>query len=262
METKPMTTEQSDAINVSELFFALLAKSWMIIIAMIVCGVLAFAYSKFCVSPTYKASCMLFVLNRNSENSLTSSDISASNALIKDYEHLASSRRVIEAVIDELNKQQGNPVYTYEELKNEVSVSIPQDSRMLVVSVADLNPVNAQILADAVAGRLVSSIVEIMKTEAVIVDNAVLPTRPSSPNVKKNTIIGMLFGFILAAAYVVIRYLTDDTIKNDADVEKHLHVPVLGTIPLDENDTPKRRRSEYRADMQKARKLYSGKEGK
>ncbi len=267
METKSTTTEQNDAINVSELFYALLAKCWMIIAAMIVCGGLAFAYSKFFISPKYTASCMLFVLNRNSENSLTSSDISASNALLKDYENLAGSHAVIDSVRKDLGLEAdpANPdkaSYTYEELKNEITVSVPQDSRMLVVSVTDQNANNSKQLADAVSERLVTSIVEIMKTEAVIVDHAVLPKFPSSPNVKKNTIIGAAFGFLLAAAFVVIRFLTDDTIKTDADVEKHLHVPVLGTIPLDESESTKRRRSEYRADMQRAKKLYSGKEGK
>lgn len=267
MDNKPNNSEQRNEINLAELFYVLLARSLTIACVTAVFGILAFAYSRFFISPQYTASCTLFVLNRNSENSLTSSDISASNALLKDYEILTGTHTVIDQVIANLGLQydESKPdkaSYSFSELKKEISVSVPRDSRMLVVSVTDRNPNNAKKLADAVSDVLVKQIVEHMRTEASIIDYAVVPASPSSPNVKKNTVIGAAIGFILICAFFIIRFLTDDTIKTETDVDKYLRVPVLGMIPLDVNDEPKRKRSEYRADMKHARKLYSGKEGK
>ena len=37
---------------------------------------------------------------------------------------------------------------------------------------------------------------------------------------------------LLAAAVVIIVYLTNDTVKSQEDVEKYLQLSVLGTIPL------------------------------
>ena len=43
--------------------------------------------------------------------------------------------------------------------------------------------------------------------------------------------IGGLLGILLAAAVVIIVYLTNDTVKTPEDVEKYLGLSVLGTIP-------------------------------
>lgn len=264
MENKPNSSEQTDTINLSELFYVLLSRILTIVCVTAICGAVAFAYSRFFIAPEYSASCTLFVLNRNNENSLTSSDISASNALLKDYEILAGSRTVINQVITDLNLQYDpsdpeKATYSYAQLKKEIHVSVPSDSRMLVVSVLDKNPNNAKKLADAVSEVLVNQIVSKMKTEAVILDYSVVPTAASAPNVKKNTVIGAAIGFLIICGIIILRFITDDTIKTDSDVEKYLHIPVLGTIPLEENEEPKRKRSDYRADMKKAKKLYSGK---
>ncbi len=264
MDNKPNSSEQTDTINLSELFYVLLSRILTIVCVTIVCGAVAFAYSRFFVAPEYTAGCTLCVLNRNNENSLTSSDIAASNALVKDYEILAGSHAVIEQVIADLNLQYdpadpNKATYSYAQLKSEIHVSVPSDSRMLVVSIQDKNPNNAKKLADALADVLVRAINSKMKTEASIIDYAVVPTSPSAPNVKKNTVIGAAIGFLIVCGIIVLRFITDDTIKTDTDVEKYLRLPVLGTIPLDENEAPKRKRSEYRADMKKAKRLYFGK---
>ena len=264
MDNKPNASEQTDTINLSELFYVLLSRILTIACVTAVFGAAAFAYSRFFIAPEYSAGCTLFVLNRNNENSLTSSDISASNALLNDYENLASTRKVIDQVIANLNLQYdpANPdkaTYTYGELKREIHVSVPRDSRMLIVSVLDKNPNNAKKLADAVSDVLVKQINETMKTEAAILDYAVVPTSPASPNVKKNTVIGAAVGFLLVCGIIILRFITDDTIKTDSDVEKYLHLPVLGSIPLAETEEPKRKRSEYREDIKKAKKLYFGK---
>ena len=48
---------------------------------------------------------------------------------------------------------------------------------------------------------------------------------------RKNGVIGGLLGILLAAAVVLIVYLTNDTVKTPEDVEKYLGLSVLGTIP-------------------------------
>lgn len=64
-----------------------------------------------------------------------------------------------------------------------------------------------------------------------VVETANIPDEPSSPSVPKNGVIGGLLGILLAAAVVIIVYLTNDTVKTPEDVEKYLGLSVLGTIP-------------------------------
>lgn len=73
---------------------------------------------------------------------------------------------------------------------------------------------------------------QVMDIKAVnVVETANIPDEPSSPSVPKNGVIGGLLGILLAAAVVLIVYLTNDTVKTPEDVEKYLGLSVLGTIP-------------------------------
>ena len=52
-----------------------------------------------------------------------------------------------------------------------------------------------------------------------------------SPNILKNTAVGFLLGLLLAAAFVVIRELTDKRVRSESDLEEQFGIPVIGTIP-------------------------------
>ena len=54
---------------------------------------------------------------------------------------------------------------------------------------------------------------------------------PVSPNKKVNTLIGGVAGLLLSCGYVFLQYLFDKRLKNKADAESFLGVPVLGEIP-------------------------------
>ena len=66
-----------------------------------------------------------------------------------------------------------------------------------------------------------------------IVENAVTPKSPSSPNTKKNTALGALAGAFLAIAILVLRHLMNDTIQTEEDVRKYLNLHTLAAIPLE-----------------------------
>ena len=65
-----------------------------------------------------------------------------------------------------------------------------------------------------------------------MVDEANLPTSPSSPSVAKWALIGGFIGAIASMAVIIIRYLMDDTIKSSEDVEKYLGWSTLALIPM------------------------------
>jgi non-specific protein-tyrosine kinase len=64
-----------------------------------------------------------------------------------------------------------------------------------------------------------------------VIEEASIPTRPISPNVRTNVMIAAVIGLVLAAGGVfVIEYL-DDTIKSVDDVQRHLNLSTIGSIP-------------------------------
>lgn len=71
-----------------------------------------------------------------------------------------------------------------------------------------------------------------------IVDSAVPPGAPSSPNLLINLILAMLAGMGVAGALVLILENIDQGIRDPAVVEQKLGVPLLGVIPETSNEEP------------------------
>ena len=51
----------------------------------------------------------------------------------------------------------------------------------------------------------------------------------------RTTAIGGLLGLVLAAAFVIITYLMNDTIATPEDVQMKLGMEVLASLPLEDN---------------------------
>jgi non-specific protein-tyrosine kinase len=65
-----------------------------------------------------------------------------------------------------------------------------------------------------------------------VVQPAVEPSSPFSPNVTQNLLFAVLGGIILAIAAILLLEYLDDTVKNGEDLERLAGVPSLGFVPL------------------------------
>lgn len=234
MQEKSKETENIE-IDLREIFGVRLHRLWIIIVAALVCGAVAFMFSFFIITPQYQSTTKVYILNKqNASGSVTYSDVQLSATLSKDYEQLVTSRYVIEGVIKELNLDE-----TYESLVGRVSASNATDTRIIAITVTDPDPAQAQRMANSVRDLAAKHITEVMDIEAVnVVDQANLPDSPVSPSISKWTIIGALVGIIISAAVIIIQHLLDDTIKTSEDVEKYLGLSTLALIPVNEGDIP------------------------
>lgn len=57
-------------------------------------------------------------------------------------------------------------------------------------------------------------------------------TTPVSPNIKRNTLMGIFAGFVVSMGIVVLRFLFDKHLRNVEEAEMFLGVDVLAEIPL------------------------------
>ncbi len=64
-----------------------------------------------------------------------------------------------------------------------------------------------------------------------VVDIARMPDNPIPKNESRYYILGVLLGLILGFGLAFILEFNDTSIKSNDDIERHLHIPVLGTIP-------------------------------
>lgn len=223
-------------VNVGELIFVLLRKWWIILLCGIVAASAFFVVTKLLVSPKYQSVTKIFVLSQQDVNYLTSTDIQLSSYLTRDYAELIKSRTVALEVIDRLNLSMSP-----EALMSRVNVQIKSDTRIVTIIVENEDPALAQELANVIREVSAKQIVDVMGVEAVnMVDEANLPVAPSSPNVRNNILLGGAWGVLLAIAFILIRYLLNDTIKSDEDVERYLNLNVLASIPTIEPTTTKK----------------------
>lgn len=228
-------------IDIGEILSVLLSKLWLIIFLAVIGGLAMLMYSKFMIAPLYSSSTRVYVLNRQGANgeSVTVADLQLSSQITKDYAELITSRTVMEQVDEELGLNMGASA-----LKGMVSVSTASaDTRIISISVQDTDAYRAQKIAQKVREVASVQICEVMNIEAVnVVDEAEVPTAPFSPNVRKNTIYGGVFGIVIAVALILLNYFLDDTIKGPDDVERYLQLSVLGSIPVLETGKKEKKR--------------------
>lgn len=245
-------TRDEVEIDIKEIVFLLLSKIWFIVLAGITVGLMFLIVSKFIITPEYSSTTKIYVLSKENENnSLTVSDLQMGSQLTKDYVELVKSRTVLTQVISELNLDMGTG-----ELADMISVETPSDSRIINITVTNPDAYLAKDIANNVRSVAAEHICNVMDLEAVnVVDEANIPTSPSSPNVLKNTVIGVLLGILLAMVIIVISYLSDDTLKTPDDVERYLGVSVLSSIPvLESEDKGKKKKKKKKQSNQKAKK--------
>lgn len=224
--------DEEVTIDLLELLQQLWSKAWLLILVTILGGAAALGITAGLITPLYQSTTKIYVMNQQSEENLTYSDMQLGTQLTSDYAVLVTSRPVIEETIQVLGLNR-----TYEQAADMVSVSNEEGTRILSITVTSTSPEVAQQMANQVRESAAEHIQEVMGIEAVnTVEEANYPDHPSSPSYSRNLVLGALVGFVLAAAFVVIRYLLDDTIHTPEDVEKYLELSVLGTLPLIEGE--------------------------
>ena len=218
-------------IDLTELFLALWNKIHLIILAGILMALVAFVGTKLFMTPMYTSTTSMYVLSRTEGNaSVTYNDLQTSTQLTQDYMELVSSRPVLEQVIAVLNLDM-----TTEELKNSITTENTAESRILTIGVENEDPKMAKEIADALRDSVSIQITEIMEADAVnTIEEANLPTDPSSPSTMKNIAIGGLLGILIAAGIIILIFVLDDTIKTPDDVEYYLGLNTLTSIPIQE----------------------------
>ena len=125
---------------------------------------------------------------------------------------------------------------TYEQLKSKITTDNPSDTRILTVTVTDPDPVLAKQLADSIASTSSEYIGDIMEmVPPKIIEKGTIADYPTSPNNKKNAMLGAVAGIVIACGVIVLTVLMNDTIRSEEDVERYLGLTVLASIPDWEN---------------------------
>lgn len=224
-----MKEQNTMEIDVFHLLKILWKRKILIALVAIVAGALAFAYSAFIVKPEFTSTTRIYVVNRNQGDKpgLTNQDLQAGSYLVKDYREIILSQDVLEKVTSDL-KLDLSP----KGLASKIKVTVPVDTRIVSISVNDRVPEEASRIANSLREVAAEKIISITRVSDVTTLEEARPAiAPSSPNIRRNTIIGLLGGTVFTVIAVLIVELVDTRVKRPEDIEDVMQIALLGVVP-------------------------------
>lgn len=216
-------------IDVIQMLKALWKRKLVIVIVAIVTGMIAFAYSSFVIKPEFTSTTRIYVVNRNQGDKpgLTNQDLQAGSYLVKDYREIILSQDVLEKVVADQKLS-----IDAKTLGRKVQVTVPVDTRIVSISIRDVNPEEASRLANSLREVAAQKIISVTRVSDVTTLEEARPAiSPSSPNIRRNTLMGTLVGAGVVIILVLLFELLDDRIKRPEDIEEVMQLSLLGVIP-------------------------------
>ena len=224
-----MKEQEKFEIDVFQLAKVLWKRKFLIVLTAIIAGLVAFAYSSFVIKPQYTSTTRIYVVNRNQADKpgLTNQDLQAGAYLVKDYREIILSQDVLEKVVADQNLTMDAKT-----LGKKVSVTVPADTRIVSISVRDDKPEEASRIANALREVAAQKIISVTRvSDVTTLEEARPATSPSSPNVRRNTILGVGVGASAVILLALLVELLDDRVKRPEDIEEVMHLSLLGVIP-------------------------------
>lgn len=213
-------------IDLKEIFYLLLSHWKSIFLAMLIGAVIFGAYHTFLLKPSYQADASIYITSTDSMISF--SDLQLSAALTDDYANIIKSRTVLNRVIDELDLN-----LNYKQLGALISVDNPDSTHIVDIKVTCDDPELSRNITNALMNISVDQIYQVIGSgEPTVIDYAMAEAvQDVTPGLKKYLMIGALLGALIVCAIVVLRMLTDTTLKTVDDIDRYLHLPVLAAVP-------------------------------
>ncbi|WP_288172382.1 capsular polysaccharide biosynthesis protein [Streptococcus pneumoniae] len=224
-----MKEQNTMEIDVFQLLNTLWKRKLIIALVAIVTGAIAFSYSSFIIKPEYTSTTRIYVVNRNQgdKSGLTNQDLQAGSYLVKDYREIILSQDVLEKVVTDL--QLDMPT---KNLASKIQVTVPVDTRIVSISVKDKQPEEASRIANSLRKIAAKKIISVTRvSDVTTLEEARPATSPSSPNIRRNTLIGFLGGLGVVVMVVLLVELLDVRVKRPEDIEDDMQIPLLGVIP-------------------------------
>ncbi len=217
-------------IELKKTITVVLKRWWLLLLIILIFGIGANLTEKYLLEKTYQAQTSLFIGKESGTIGgigLSFADIQTYSQLIVDYKEIAKSRMVIMQTLDNLNIKMD-----ISDFKNKLSIDIVNNSRLFTVSFRDKDPILAKNIVNELAKQLTIAASNIVNVENIrVIDKALVPNRPITPNGKIITLIAVMIGFVLGLFIIYIIEIFDDTIANQEIAEKELELSVMGVIP-------------------------------
>ncbi len=214
-------------INISKLL-TIIRKNLIFIIIFSLCFLItAFTISKYFIPKKYSTSTKLFVDTLSKNESANLNDLNYAQKIVNTYMEMINTDKFFNEVKNNIDFNM-----TPNEIKKAVTFKLVNSTEIFIITAKTNSPENSKTLADTsalVALKTIENLKQSAKLE--IVAPAPIPTAPSSPNLKLNSLIGLILGFVISSLIILLRDIFDIKIKDESDLKDKYNIPVLGVIP-------------------------------
>ncbi|MBE6824123.1 MAG: hypothetical protein E7513_02130 [Ruminococcaceae bacterium] len=220
----------SRQITINDILKMFLAHIKLIIIMAIIGTILAYVYVSYFVTPIYTTSALLLVQNdagfslggstadpgdTDSER-INTNDITQSVMLANTCTVLFTKDPDMKSII----------------AGNSVTITAIEESYFLEIKASASDPLAAANVANAVAQAAPEVFAKYFGEAGKVdtVDEAAIPSKPSSPNVERYVMMGFLAGLVLALGISFLIEIIDTTVKPGDDLYDMYEIPVFAEI--------------------------------
>lgn len=257
---------QTNTIDLTRLWHLVKSNIWRIIIWTIGLGIVGFALAAFVIPPKYSSNTQILVnqkRDRNDPNAAytmqqaniqvinTYKDLITSPVVLKDASsYLENPTKVVRKAKPAVYRRnaEGNRVLvskarpavverdgkSYEisaqKLQGMLSVQTQQNSQVFTITAKANTPEKAQAVANAVANSFKKKITSVMDVNNVTIVSRASQGNRSFPNTKLFTLAGLVIGFLISLAIIIIRDTMNTTVRSDAYLTQDLGLTNLGTV--------------------------------
>lgn len=232
MEKNEKNQREYYTIDIMHVLKHLWKRAWVIALCGILVAAIGFSIAAFVISPIYSSYIKLYVNNSsislgNTSFSISSSELTAAQSLVRTYGEILNSRSTLERVIDKADVD-----YSWKSLSRMIEYEPCNETEIMLVTVTCENPYEASKIANTIAEILPVRISEIIDGASMeVVDSAVPEFDKVAPSVTKYTAVGLVLGVLISGVILVIVALKDDTIHDEEYVLKTYDYPILGKVP-------------------------------
>lgn len=222
-----------EELDLKELFFMFWNKKLEIILITLMFVAVGIGYSYFFVKPEYTSTTSLVLAQSSSsgqtgDGAISATDLTMNSKLVSTYSELIKRKAILGQVCENLNIPDSN----IQELRGKIKVNSAKNTEIIEISVTNKDPNIAAAIANEIAKVFGEKIVEIYNISNVyLLDRAEANAVPSNINHMKDVVIFAFIGLVIAAVYVLLANMLDNTIRTEQDVEATTELLVLSSIP-------------------------------
>ncbi len=214
-------------------FFLVLLQSLRLIIAVAVAMAVVFGVATgLLTNDTYSARCSMYIMNVSQQDNSTgvsANGLEASQKLVDECIILIKSNNVMGEVTDQLNARGFDT--TVDAVRSSLAMTAVEETALLRITSTTEDPELSQAVCEELM-RYAPSVVDFAMRGLVTLNKIddVSEATKNSPMVARNAILGGVFGLLPICALILVRYLMDNTIKDEKDLKSRFNVNVLGVV--------------------------------